>query len=388
MSVVNHCWGLFALAVLSACQSHSMEAVPVVTPAATPMPSAAPSVKTASAPAIAPSSSAPAKPAGALELASPEAFPLPGATAPVSLDFIFYEADPKRVWIPAGGTGSVGVFDPATRRFERVVGFKTVERENHGKKRVVGPSAGAVGEGFSYIGNRASSEICSVDRRTLHQASCLKLSAAPDCVEYVPSTHEVWVTTPSAQSIVVLDAAAGGTLKQKSLIKIDGEPEGYALDEAHGSFLTNLEDKGSTLSIDLHTHAVKETWQAGCAADGPRGVAVDSARSLVFVACTDHVQVLDAGHGGTRLGSLDTGAGLDNIEYAPETGLLYAAAGKAARLTIARVTASGELEPVATGATSAGARNAVADESGNVYVAESAGARLLVFRTPELKGSP
>ena len=146
--------------------------------------------------------------------------------------------------------------------------------------------------------------------------------------------------------------------------------------------MTNLEDKGTTLSIDLKTHTVKDTWSPGCSADGPRGVAVDSARWLVHVAFTDHQRALDAAHGGALLGRLDTGAGLDNIDYVPSTGLVYAAAGKAARLTVARVGDHGELTVVASGETAMGAKNAVADGNGNAYVADSQGAHLLVLRAP------
>ena len=313
---------------------------------------------------------------------SAEPIALPGATAPVSLDFIFYEPDASRVWVPAGGTGSVDVFDTAKHDFTRIEGFKTVEREAHGKKRVLGPSAGAVGDGFAYIGNRATQEICAVDLRSLKKGACLKLADPTDCVEYVPSTHEVWVTTPSTHSLVVLDAVQG-KLKLKGTIKVDGEPEGYALDEPHGLFLTNLEDKGRTLRIDLKTHAVKDTWDNHCSADGPRGIAADSARGLVFVACTDRVQVLDATHDGAVLSTLDTGGGLDNIDYVATQGLLYAAAGKAARLTVAKVEEQGLLSVLASGETAAGARNAVADKSGNIYVADPQGAHLLFVHAPE-----
>jgi hypothetical protein len=242
----------------------------------------------------------------------------------------------------AGGTGSVDVFDIAKHAFTRVEGFKTVEREAHGNRCLVGPSSGAIGDGFAYIGNRATQEVCAVDLQALKSGSCFKPPAAPDGVEYVPSMHQVWVTTPSIQSIVVLEALPKGHLIEKGAIKLEGEPECYALDEPRGRFLTNLEDKGTTLSVDLKTHAVKDIWSPGCSADGPRGVAVDSARELVLVACTDHVQALDAAHGGALLGRLDTGAGLDNIDYVPSTGLVYAAAGKAARLTVARVGEHGE----------------------------------------------
>lgn len=374
--------GLFvALSCASACAAPAPAAAPMAaesTPAIN-LPPLAASTSTASTASIAavPLAAA-AKP---LRLTA-EPIALPGATAPVSLDFLFYEARPSRVWVPAGGSGSVDVFDTARHDFTRVEGFKTVEREAHGKTRILGPSAGAVGDGFAYVGNRATQEICAVDLQTLRKGACLKLADPTDCVEYVPSTHEVWVTTPSTHSLVVLDAVQG-KLKLKATVKVDGEPEGYALDEPHSVFLTNLEDKGSTLSIDLKTHAVKSTWSTGCSADGPRGIAVDSARGLVFVACTDRVQVLDATHGGAVLATLDTGDGLDNIDYVADHGLLYAAAGKAARLTVAKVGERGQLTVFASGETVLGARNAVADTSGNIYVADPQGAHLLVFRAPE-----
>jgi hypothetical protein len=354
-----------------------------------PAPSSAAQPPVASALATTPAPAAPTPAAGSehAEVAAPpalsalalEPLALPGASAPVSLDFLFFEPQRARVWVPAGGTGSVAVFDIAAHSFSRVEGFKTVEREMHGKKRVLGPSSGTIGDGFAYVGNRATEEVCVIDLQTLKTRSCLKLASAPDGVEYSATTREVWVTTPKSQAIAVLDASKPGMLKQKSLIKLDGEPECYALDAARGLFLTNLEDKGSTLTIDLKTHAVKDVWNAGCSSDGPRGVAVDSARGLVLVACTDHVQVLDQKNKGALLGKLDTGAGVDNVDYVEGTKLLYAAAGKAARLTVARLEDDGQLTVTAVGDTAPGAKNAVADGNGNAYVADGQGARLLLL---------
>jgi hypothetical protein len=311
-----------------------------------------------------------------------EAVALPGADAPVALDYLFYEPQKKRVWVPAGGSGSVDVFDVEGHAFSQIKGFKTAEREAHGKKRTMGPSSGTVGDGYAYVGNRATSEVCGIELSTLKLGACLKLAASPDGVEYVASKREVWVTTPQVRGIIVLDASKPSALKLKSRIELAGEPEGYALDESRGLFVTNLEDKGSTLTIDLESHAVKDSWNAGCSSDGPRGLALDSARGLLFVACTDHVQALDMKHAGALLGKLDSGAGLDNLDYVAKTGLLYAAAGKAARLTVAQVGDHGEFSVVAIGETAPGARNAVAADNGTAYVADPQGAHLLLLSAP------
>jgi hypothetical protein len=237
-----------------------------------------------------------------------------------------------------------------------------------------------VGDGFAYIGNRATSEVCPVDVKTLKAGKYVKMSSGTDGVVYVAPTKEVWVTLPKEQTVAVLDASKPDTLKQKAMIKVEGSPECYAVDNGHGVFFTNLEDKGGTVAIDIRTHAAKATWNPGCGPDGPRGVAFDATHDFVIVACTDHVQVLDAAHDGAPLGKLDTGAGVDNIDYVDATQLLYVAAGKAARLTVARVDDKGRLAVVATGETSEGARNAVADANGTAYVADSQQARLLVFK--------
>ena len=270
----------------------------------------------------------------------------------------------------------------ATGAFTLVEGFKTVERETRGKRRVAGPSAAAVGDGFVYVGNRATSEVCAVSETTLKLGTCLTLPTPTDGVAYVASAKEVWVTTPRDHSLTVLDASDPAVLKPKLVIRTSGSPEGYAVDSRRGLFYTNLEDTDHTLVIDIGTHAVEATWSPGCGGDGPRGIAVDEARNFVFVACTDGVKVLDGAHEGSLLGSLDTGAGVDNIEYLDVGKLLFVASAKASRLTLARLSDRGEPLIVATGVTAEGARNAVADSKGNAYVVDPRAARLLAFTMP------
>jgi hypothetical protein len=236
-----------------------------------------------------------------------------------------------------------------------------------------------IGDGFAYVGNRATREICPVDLGTLKPGKCVKLASSTDGVAYVASAKEVWVTTPRTQTIEVLDASKPDTLKAKVSIKLDGDPEGYAVDASRGLFLTNLEDKNKTVVIDVATHKPKASWTPDCGSDGPRGIATEVAHGFVFVACTDHVDILDGAHDGAQLGKVDSGAGVDSIDWIEGARRLYVAAGKAARVTVAQIDEKAAVTVVASGASSDGARNGVADATGNIYVADSANARLLVF---------
>jgi DNA-binding beta-propeller fold protein YncE len=363
---------------------------------ASPPPSASNATGGASTIASPTTSSLPAQDAGAQASAAARApveltakpIALPNATAPASMDYLAYERGSSRVWIPLADSsgGTVAVLDVGTGLVTSVNGFKTAEREVRGKKRYFGPSAASLGNGFAYIGNRATNEVCAVDAKTLKLGQCARLPPGTDGVAYVPNVNEVWVTNQKEHALIVLDSSKPEVLKLKTTIKVDGDPEGYGVDESRGLFFTNLEDKGDTLGIDVKTHKVVSTWKAGCNADGPRGLAVDSARGFVIIACTEHLQVLDGNHQGAPLGTLDTGAGVDNIDFLDAKKLVYAAAGKAARLTVARLDDRGQLTAVATGATPPGTRNPVVDAKGTAYLTDAANARVVSFPPADAPG--
>ena len=297
----------------------------------------------------------------------------------VYMDFLAFDPKTGIVWVPAGNTGAVYVVDSANGNLSKVEGFPTKEIERKGKKRVVGPSSVTVGDGVVYVGNRGDSSVCAIDQTKLTRGARGMLDSMPDGIVWVAATKEVWVTTPRDKSIRILD---GATLAEKGKLPFEGEPEGYAVDGAHGLFYTNLEDKDVTLAIDINTHEIKSTWKSGCGEDGPHGLALDETGSFLMVACSTRVEVLDAAHGGTVLSSIDTGDGVDLLDYVTATRTLYVAAAKAARLTIARLDDKGQLTLAAQVETKPGARNGVVDGKGNVYIAHSPGAGLIVVSPP------
>jgi DNA-binding beta-propeller fold protein YncE len=318
-------------------------------------------------------------PSPALPALTVHTLTLPGASSSgVSLDYLAYDRAHHRVWVPAGETGAVAVVDVRDDRVAIVPGFATAEMERHGTKRIVGPSSATVGDGMVYVGNRGDSSVCAIDAESLRVGPCVRLASVPDGLAYVSSTNEVWVTTPRDKSITILDATAAHALTWKATITLDGAPEGFAVDDARGVFYTNLEDKDRTLTIDLTSRQVTSTWVPGCGDAGPRGLAIDRGLNVLVVACPDHVVVLDAGHQGKRLSTMDVGEGLDNIDVLESRHDVYAAAARAATLTIAHLDSQGGLTPLAIAATRVGARNAVVTEEGVAYLTDGAEGKVLV----------
>ncbi|MDB4956664.1 MAG: hypothetical protein JWO36_4233 [Myxococcales bacterium] len=297
---------------------------------------------------------------------------LPGAPeGGVFLDYLAYDAGHHKVWVPAAGTGRVDVIDSTTGKLTSLEGWVTKEMERNGHKRLMGPTSATVGDGVVYVGNRGDSTICAIDASTLAKRGCVTLDAMPDGLQYVASTEEVWVTTPRDKSIRILDASKADqpSLKPDKL-SFDGEPEGFAVDNKRGVFFTNLEDKDKTLAIDLKTHATTKTWEPKCGEDGPKGLIFDDATNHLIVVCPASIETLDVEHDGAMIGNLAVGDGLDAIDYVPAKHLVFAAAGKAEKMVVAKLADDGKLVAVATITTAKGARNAVATEDGTAYVAD------------------
>jgi DNA-binding beta-propeller fold protein YncE len=304
---------------------------------------------------------------------------LPGASGVVSLDYFAYDRSTGKLWVPASNTGNVDVIDENSDAVSQVAGFKTGEVELRERKVPLGPTAVSIGDGVVYIGNRGDSSLCVIDAKTLKREACLEIApsssgpaAAPDAVVYV-ATKELWITTGAPpigvasadKTIQVFDASEPRQLKLKLKILLDGSAEGYAVDNQRGVFFTNIEEAGKTVAIDVRSHKVAAEWKVY---DDLQGLALDSARGFLFVACGDHVVSLDVAHAGRRIDSLVTGSGLDNIDFSPDKKLLYAAASVTATLSIIEVGDDGKFRLQALVPTVKGARGVVAGKGETAYL--------------------
>jgi len=306
---------------------------------------------------------------------------LPGATGAVALDYFAYDRGTGKLWVPGSNTGSLDVIDEATDAVSQITGFPTDEIERRGRKITVGPTAASIGGGVVYVGDRGDATICVIDAKTHARGECVPLSTdhtiTPDGVVYVAATKELWITTrptssanaDAAKALQVFDASDPRHLKWKTKIPLENLAEGYAVDNRRGLFYTNVEEIGTTVALDVRTHKIVSKWNVG--SSDLQGLALDAERGFLFVACGDHVVSLDAAHDGKVVDSLQTGAGLDNIDYSPERKILYAAASQTATLSIAEVD-GGKFHLKATVPTVKGARGVVAGSGDTAYLIDPA----------------
>src|SRR5436305_13505065 len=314
---------------------------------------------------------------------------LPGASGVVALDYFAYDRSTGKLWVPASNTGNVDVIEENSGAVSQVAGFKTGEVELRGRKVPLGPTAISVGDGVVYVGNRGDSSWCVIDAQTLKRGECLQVAppsagpaAAPDAVVYVAATKELWITTGAPpigvasadKAIQVFDVSEPRHLRLKLKIPLDGSAEGYAVDNQRGLFYTNIEEAGKTVAIDVRSHKVVAEWKVH---DDLQGLALDSVRGFLFVACGDHVVSLDVGHGGRVLDSIVTGPGLDNIDFSSEQKVLYAAASVTATLSIIDVADDGKFHLKALVPTAKGARGVIAGKGERAYLIDPIEGRIL-----------
>ncbi len=305
-----------------------------------------------------------------------QSVPLPGGP-PVDMDYLAYDAASGRLFIPAGNTGKVDVLDTRSGKLSSIDGWPTAQAGT----RVQGPSAATVGAGYLYVGNRADSSVCAVELASLSRKGCAAMPSPPDGVFFVAPTREVWVTLPRQGALQVLGLADPAAPVPAGTISLEGEPEGYAVDERRGHVFTNLRDKDKTLVLDAKARKTLATHEPGCGSAGPRGIAVDPDLRLLFVACAGGgVKALDAA--GKIAGEIKTGPGVDNIDYLQARRRIYVASGKEGTLTVAEVGPGGALKSVLVTKTAPGGRTAIVDGAGTAYIPDAKEGRLIVVRAP------
>lgn len=315
------------------------------------------------------------------DAAAPDAGPvvtriaLPDGAPGIGFDDLRWARSIRKILAPAGRTGNLDLVDPSTLSVETVGGFSRSSTFTKGA-HASGCTSADEGGNVIYAIDHETTTVRVVDPTTRSITLTATLSADPDYVRRPSGSAELWVTQPLT-GIEVLSLPESGEPIHAATIPIAGGPEAIAVDEPHGRVYTNSFG-GKTFAVDLATRSVVETWTNGCALS--LGLALDTERGFLFVACAaGSIVVLDAAHGGAKLGELAQGAGLDILSYDPGLHHLYVQGATTGDLGIVGISRSGE--PALLGVvTTAASSTSATDENGHVFVGDPEGGGLIRVR--------
>jgi hypothetical protein len=312
--------------------------------------------------------------------AAPQTIELPSAEGGIGFDDLRYAPSLRRLLVPAGRTGRLDLVDADGGGVESVGGFAAQPRWGGGHGE--GTTSADAGAGIVFAIDRSARQLVVVDPAAKAIVARVGLGAEPDYVRFVAPTREVWVTQPGAEQIEVfrLSRGAAAVPETAATIYVPGGPESLVIDELRSRAYTHLW-KGATLAIDLRTRAPAERWGNPCR--GSRGIALDAARGLLFVACAEgRAAVLDVEHGGRELARATLDSGVDALDYDSERRHLYVPSAVGGTLAIFGVSARGELEELGSLPAAAGAHGVASDGAGTVAVGDPRNGRLLLLRDP------
>lgn len=322
--------------------------------------------------------------AAALAQPAPTTIPIPEGEAGIGFDDLRYSTALGRLLVPAGRTGSIVLVQPGDWRITQIGGFSA--RKDFGGGHDDGVTSADDGRGFVFATDRSALRLVVVDPSDGRIVAATKLSGSPDYVRYVEPTGEVWVTQPEKERIEIFRLEGNPPRPvHDAFLDVAGGPESLVIDNQRGRAYTHLW-KGQTVAINVKNRGTLATWGNGCA--GSRGIALDAERNFLFVGCAEGKGVTLDAKTGKILGKVETGDGIDLVDYSPKLGRLYLAAGRSGTLGIAAVSPTGGLSLLAEVPTVKGGHCVVADNSGNAYVCDPTAGRILVIPDADTASRP
>ena len=307
---------------------------------------------------------------------SPSSIPIPGGEAGVGFDDLRYSESLGRLIVPGGRTGAIVLVDPRTWAVTHIEGFSSSASYDGGHGE--GVTSADEGRGFLFATDRSTQRLIVVDPAGGGVVGWAKLSAGPDYVRYVSRTGEVWVTEPDAEKIEVFRLQDNPPRPiRDGEIEVKGGPESLVVDEERGIAYTHLW-KGETVAIPLKSRTPRAAWKNGC--EGSRGIALDPSRGFLFVGCAEGKAVTLDAKTGKIVSSVKVGAGVDIVDFNPRRGHLYAPGGKSATMAVVDVAPDGALGIADTVPIAEKGHCVASDTSGNVYVCDPKGGRILVIQ--------
>ena len=170
----------------------------------------------------------------------------------------------------------------------------------------------------SHHGFCSSNPVVMWDTRTLAPIKTIAVGGEPDGILFDPATRRVFILSHEAPNATVLDARDGRVIG--TIADLGGAPEQGASD-GQGRLYIDLEDQDSVSVVDAANLRVTGRLSLGGRGGTPAGMAMDTARRILFVCCRKpQAAVILGADDGRILATLPIGAGVDSACFNPATG--------------------------------------------------------------------
>jgi YVTN family beta-propeller protein len=234
-------------------------------------------------------------------------YPVPGDAG---FDYVVFDSSSNRLYVSHGT--KVDVLDADSGK---VLGAVENTPGVHGIAIV--PSLHL---GFTTNGGNATVSV--FDTNTFKTIKSIAVGKDPDFVFYDPQTKRVLVCHGDAAAITAIDPE-----KQEVIGKIDlGGGAEAAVVDGKGTGFVNLEESAIVVSFDPRGLSVKQKWPiTGCKT--PTGLAMDRARSRLFIGCRSKVLAVMDANSGKIITTLPIGERVDAVAYDPDNKLIFASNG-------------------------------------------------------------
>lgn len=281
----------------------------------------------------------------------------------VTWDYLHFDAPRHRLYISHGR--QVTVVDTMT---DKIVGTLAGLPGSHGI--AVDPATGNV-----YADSRKKNVTIAFNAETFAPIASIPVAAGADGMQYDPASRQVFVGNGDDSALTPIDLA---TNKAEASIPLGGAPEFFAPDRA-GSLYVNINDKNELVRIDTATDKVTGRWPTtGCAA--PTGMAIDTAKRLVFSSCRSGVMDVFNADTGAVIATLPIGEGTDAAAFDPVRHRAFSSNADGT-LTVIDDTAAPRVLAVVK--TALGARTLAVDPaSGDIYTVTGTVTKTVAATTP------
>ena len=217
-------------------------------------------------------------------------------------DYIYADADGRRLYIPRRNPSRVTVFNLDTLE-------PAGEIPNTG-------AAGAAVSTKSGHGFATSRPVAMWDTKTMMLIKTIDVQGGPDGILYDTFNDRVYILSHSAPNATVIDAVDGSVL---GTIDLGGAPE-QAVTDGKGHLYVDIEDKANIAVVDAKTMAVTAHYDLAGKGGTCAGLAMDVKNNILFAACRNPqtMVILNAGDG-KILETLPIGNGTDGAVFNPNT---------------------------------------------------------------------